>query len=95
METIISIITTIAIAIGAYLFGSRIIGRGMGGAGDDLDRAGDANRRAGDGVRVSRDGVGRSVRRNKRVGELLKRGRAILDKAKARSRNKGVDKSRD
>lgn len=88
VETLIGIIIAVVIAIGAYLFGRGSNGKRMGRVKSDLDRAGDANRRASGGVRVSRDAVERSVKRNKRVGELLKKGRAILDKARARAKNK-------
>ena len=88
METLIGIVIAVVIAIGAYLFGRGSNGRGMGRTRDDLDRAGDANRGASSRIGVSRDSVDRSITKNNRGRELLKRGRALLDRVRKRAKKK-------
>ncbi len=88
METIIGIVIAVVIAIGAYLFGRGSNGRGVGGVRDDLDRAGDANRGASSRIGVSRDSVDRSITKNNRGRELLKRGRVLLDRVRKRTKKK-------
>ncbi len=88
METLIGIIIAVVIAIGAYLFGRGTNRRGVGGIRDDLDRAGDANRGASSRIGVSRDSVDRSITKNNRGRDLLKRGRALLDRVRKRTKKK-------
>ncbi len=88
METIIGIAIAVVIAIGAYLFGRGSNRRGMGRIRDDLDRAGDANRGASSRIGVSRNSVDRSITKNNRGRELLKRGRAIFDRVRKRTKKK-------
>ena len=89
METIIVVITFIIAIIGSFIFGRSYINRrGVGGIRDDLDRAGDANRGASSRIGVSKDSVDRSITKNNRGRELLKRGRALLDRVRKRTKKK-------
>ena len=87
-QTIITIITGLVIAIGAFIWGRNSNRQGMGGVKSDIGRAKQEARTARDGIRVSKDTVGRILESNKESQSLVGRARKILARARARAKRK-------